>query len=111
MTNIQEKQNVENVAKAIYATFPDADEQPWVNGGDSDKQEEARRYALAAIGVQGRCKSQQVGPYEELEVDIKLLSTLNEVGGPLSESMPFSFVRAFAHHFAQALLTPKAKGS
>ena len=41
--------DVELAAKAIYARFPGADAHPWQDGGNSDKQYEARDYARAAI--------------------------------------------------------------
>lgn len=44
---------LEDAAKAIYRLFPGAEAHPWQEGGNSIKQDEARRYARAAIAQQG----------------------------------------------------------
>lgn len=41
--------NIEAAAKAIYRLMPGAEAHPWVDGGNSLKQDEARRYARAAL--------------------------------------------------------------
>lgn len=45
------KANIEAAAKAIYRLFDGADEHPWVEGGNSTKQDDARRYARAALAA------------------------------------------------------------
>ena len=43
------EQQIELAAKAIYAKFDMADKYPWVEHGNSDMQDTARRYARAAL--------------------------------------------------------------
>jgi hypothetical protein len=42
-------EQIEAAAKAIYPLFPFADAHPWIEGGNSFKQDDARRYARAAL--------------------------------------------------------------
>lgn len=42
---------IESAAKAVFKTLPGWCGQPWVEGGNSLKQDEARRYASAALSV------------------------------------------------------------
>lgn len=44
-----ERRVTEVAAKAIYRIFDGSDAHPWVEGGNSNKQEDARRYARAAL--------------------------------------------------------------
>lgn len=46
-----ERATIEAAAKAIYRYFPGAEAHPWVEGGNSFKQDEARRYARAALAA------------------------------------------------------------
>lgn len=46
-----ERLAIEAAAKQIYAAFPGADAHPWVEWGNSDKQEEARAQARAALAA------------------------------------------------------------
>jgi hypothetical protein len=41
--------SIEDAAKAVYRLFLGADEHPWVDGGNSHQQTDARRYARAAL--------------------------------------------------------------
>jgi hypothetical protein len=43
----------ERVAQAIYLKMPGSEAHPWVEGGNSLKQDEARAYARAALAAQG----------------------------------------------------------
>lgn len=43
----------ERVAQAIYRKMPGSEAHPWVEGGNSLKQDEARDYARAALAAQG----------------------------------------------------------
>jgi len=47
--SVGEQVHIEAAAKAIYRLFDGADAHPWVEGGNSNKQDYARRYARAAI--------------------------------------------------------------
>jgi len=44
-----ERARIEEAAKAIYRLFDGAETHPWVEGGNSNKQDDARRYARAAL--------------------------------------------------------------
>ncbi|WP_027864271.1 hypothetical protein [Massilia alkalitolerans] len=49
VSGTDERRATEVAAKAIYRSFDGSDAYPWVEGGNSNKQEDARRYARAAL--------------------------------------------------------------
>lgn len=61
----------EAAAKAIYALFDGAADHPWVEGGNSFKQDEARRYARVALEAQPAAQAEPVGSFMTREQAIE----------------------------------------
>ncbi len=52
--SVNEADALEAAAKALYAAMPGASDHPWVDGGNSHKQDDARRAARAAMTKAGK---------------------------------------------------------
>jgi hypothetical protein len=108
---VNERAAIEAAAKAIYRHFPGAEAHPWVESGNSFKQDEARRYARAALAAKpaASVESSLVAKLRTLEAesDAKRKAEGTDEGSPYRERIHLGMRDAYG---IAADLVSKASG-